>query len=186
MANDCYNCDDLETHERFGTICAQPRAGGIDAAVFVMCGETLTESDAENGTVVNTLIDGDGARLVEQVAIGIDGAEQVLAQVTVTPCDQPRVIRVNFTGSLRDLAFNRNNMVFYNRLIGGYRISGMIGRLCASDGWDDESVFLSGNISFAGNPLIPIDGTDVDRFELTFTFNGTMTLIDTPVGVFDQ
>lgn len=186
MANDCYNCEDLETHERFGTICAAPRGGGIDAVVFVMCGETLTEEDASDGTAVNNLINSDGARLVEQIAMSMDGAEQILAQVTVTPCDLPRVIRVNFSGTLRDLAFTANNLIFYNKLIRGYRISGLVARLCATDGWDDESLYLSGNISFAGNPIIPLDGTDVDRNELTYTFNGTMALIPTPTGVFDQ
>lgn len=184
MANDCYNCENLETHERFGTVCAAPRAGGIDAAVLVLCGETV--ADPSDGAELNTLIDGDGARLVEQVSIGIDGAEQVLSQFTVTPCDQPRVLYVNFTGALRDLAFTRQNMIFYNRLIAGYKVSAMIGRLCTTDGWDEESVYLNGTMSFAGNPLIPIDGTDTDRFELTFTFRGEMTLIDTPTGVFDQ
>lgn len=184
MANDCYNCEDLETHERFGTICAPPRAGGMDAAVLGLCGSEL--ADPSDGTEVNALIDGDGARLIEQIALSLEGAEQVLSQLTVTPCTQPRVIRVNYTGTLRDLAFNRNNLIFYNRLINGYQTAFIIGRLCSSDGWDDESLYMVGSISFAGNPIIPLDGTDVDRFELTYTFNGTMQLIDTPTGVFDQ
>jgi len=183
MANECYNCDALAVHEAFGDICAPPRPGGIDSAVLVLCGEEL--ADPTSGTEVDALITAEGAKLVKQIAMSLEGSEQILSQYLVTPCDTPRVQYVNWTGTMRDLMFSTTNFEFWTQLINGYKVSAILAHLCLADGWDDVSLYMKGNISFAGNPIIPLDGTDTDRFEVTYTFRGEISLIATPAGVFD-
>lgn len=185
MADDCYNCETLEDHESFGDVCGPPRQGGMSGAVFTNCGFALTEEESENGTTVQTAIDNDQAMLFNQISMSLDGSEPVLSQFAASPCDLPRVLYVNWTGTIRDLAFTKQNFENYVRLVNGYRFSGLIAKLCDQDGWDDHSLYMSGNISFSGSPLIPLESSDTSRFELTYTFRGSVALIDTPTGVFD-
>lgn len=180
-----YNCDELEDHESLDTQCLGPRPSGIGEAVFILCGNTVTEENASDGTFVNALISSQDARLVQLINLGLDSAEPVLSPFPASPCRPAQTLYVNFTGSIVDIGFTATNMTFWNQLINGYSIAGMIARLCPKDGWDDESLYMDGEITFTGSPLVPKEGTDVARFELTYTFRGSVKLIPTPAGVFE-
>lgn len=178
-----YNCDTLEDHESFGSQCLAPRSSGFGEAVFILCNQDLT--DPSDGTEVNALINGGDAKLVQVISAGLDSAEPVVATITASPCRQPQTMYVNYSGSITDLNVTAATMTFWTRLIGGYTIGGMILRFCEQEGYDDQSLYLDGEITFSGSPVFPKEGTETARYEITFTFRGTPEIIDTPQGVFE-
>jgi len=184
MNGDCinYNCDTLEDHESFGSACTPPRQAGFSAMVLILCGNDVT--DPENGTEINALIDADNAKLVEVIAAGIDSADPVLSTIAATPCRAFQTLYVNYNWSLTDLMWSQANMDFWTNLVGGYTVAGAILRQCPQDGYDDQSVWIDGEITFSGSPINTKDGTDTARFEITFTTRKKPQIIDTPVGVF--
>lgn len=184
MNGDCinYNCDTLEDHESFGSACQPPRQAGMSAAVFILCGSDI--ADPSDGTEINALIASGDAKLVEVVAIGIDSAEPQLSTVAATPCRAFQTLYVNYNGSITDLSFTQANMDFWTTLTEGFTVAGAILRMCPQDGYDDQSIWIDGEITFSGSPINTKDGTDTARFEMTFTTRKKPAIIDTPVGVF--
>ena len=178
-----YNCEQLGDHEIATLTCKGPRPAGISEVVFILCGNDLT--DPSDGTEVNALIASGDAKLVQSVRMGLGSGEATQSPKT-TSCGLPQTLYVTYTGNIVDYSFTTENMAFWSTLTSGYTIAGAIARLCPKTGFDDESLYLDGEIAFSGSPVVPDTDEEPARFEITFTYKGDVSLIATPTGVFSS
>jgi len=176
-----YNCEALGDHEVATLTCKGPRPAGISEVVLILCGNDLT--DPSDGTEVNALISSGDAKLVQQIRMGIGQGESTLSPKT-TACGLPQTLYITYSGNIIDYSWNTTNFDFWTTLSSGYTIAGAIARLCPKTGFDDESVYLDGEIAFTGGAIITDTDEEPARFELTFTYKGNISLIPTPTGVF--
>ena len=176
-----YNCEALGDHEVATLTCKGPRPSGISEVVFILCGNSLT--DPSDGAEVAALIAADDAKLVQQIRMGVGTPEATLSPKT-TACGLPQTLYVTYSGNIIDYSWNTTNFAFWDTLANGYTVAGAIARLCPKTGFDDESVYLNGEMSFSGGAIIADTDEEPARFELTFTYKGSIELIPTPTGVF--
>ena len=176
-----YNCEELGEHEVLTLQCKGPRPAGISEVVFILCGNNLT--NPSSGAEVLALLASNEARKVQRIRMGLNSSEPTQSPKT-TSCGLPETLFVTYSGSLTDYSFNATNMDFWNDFAGGYTVQGAIARMCPKAGFDDESLYMDGEISFTGSPIVPDDDEEAARFELTYQFKGTVTLVPTPPGVF--
>lgn len=183
MLQECenYNCDELVDHVSLASQCLPPRKAGVSQIALVLCGAGL--EDPSNGTEVAALIVSGQIKTILGLRFGFDSADQVTVD-KITSCGTARVLHTTFSGTLKDWAWLQENMTLYTQLIGGYTVAGIIARQCPQPGWPDTSLWLNGEISFAGSPIVPDDDDDTARFELTWQFKGSVEIIPTPAGVF--
>lgn len=176
-----YNCEELTDHEASSLSCLGPRPSGISEVVLILCGNDLT--DPSDGTEVNALITAGDAKLVSSIRMGVGVGEPTLSPKT-TACGLPQTLYVTYSGNIIDYSWNETNFEFWNTLTSGYTIQGAIARMCPKTGFDDQSLYLDGEISFAGGAIITDTDEEPARFEITFTYKGDIHLITTPAGVF--
>jgi hypothetical protein len=176
-----YNCATLTEHEVSTLACKGPRPAGISSAVFILCSSTLV--DPSDGTEINALITSGDAKLVENIRMGL-GSGEVTQSPKVTACGLPQTLYVTYSGNITDYSFNQQNMEFWTTLTSGYTISGIIARLCPKSGFDDESLWMDGEVSFSGSPVIADTDEEAANFAITYQYKGTVSLIPTPTGVF--
>jgi hypothetical protein len=176
-----YNCEELTPHEASSLNCKGPRPGGISELVLILCG--AGDIDPTDGTEVNALIASGDAVLVSSVAMGLNVGEPTLSPKT-TACGLPQTLFVTYSGTITDYSWNTSNFEFWNTLTSGYTVQGAIARMCPKTGYDDQSVFLDGEISFGGGAVIENTDETPARFDITFTYKGDVELIATPAGVF--
>lgn len=175
-----YNCEALEDHEVV-VGCAGARPAGVSDILFALCGHSIV--DPSDGTQWTTALNANFAKELFSVAAGFDSGEPTLSPKT-TACGLPSTLFVTYTGTITDYNFTSDNVAFYNTLINGYKIPAMLMRLCPKSGWDDQSLWLDGEISFTGSPVVPNTDEETARFEITWSFKGDVTLVDTPSGLF--
>lgn len=176
-----YNCDTLTDHEVATLACKGPRPAGISEAVFILCAANLT--DPSDGVEVNALITSGEAKLVQNIRMGL-GSGEVTQSPKVTACGLPQTLYVTYSGAITDYSFNQTNMDFWTTLTSGYTISGIIARLCPKAGFDDESLWMDGEVAFSGSPVIADTDEEAANFAITYQYKGSVSLIPTPSGVF--
>lgn len=181
---DCasYNCESLGTYDQTLEQCTLFRKGGVAKAVLIGCGQTL--SDATSESEVEALVLAGNAWYIPNVKIGWDAPSQE-TQDPVTACGSPIVINNVYSGTLFDAKVSANNTEFYNKLIGGYVIGGLILRVCNTTGLSNMQVYVDAEVSFSGGLIIPNNNSDYLRYEINFTFKTTDILTQTANPYFD-
>jgi hypothetical protein len=182
MSESCFVCDELTDHDVQELQCDGPRPGGVKDILFALCGNSVL--DPSDGTQWTTALGAGFAKEVFNLVAGIDSAEPTLSPKT-TACGLPKTLFVTLTGSIVDYNFSAGNFTFWDRLINGYTIPQMLLRICPKPGFDDVSIWLDGEISFTGSPIVPPTDEEAARFELTWTFKGERSVVPTPEGIFD-
>lgn len=176
-----YNCESLGTFDSTLEQCTTYRKGGISSIILIGCGQTL--ADATDEAEVEALINGGNAWLLENVKVGLDAPTQE-TQDPVTACGSAIVINNVYTGTLFAAQVNDNNTDFVNRLIGGYVVGGLIGRICDTEGLTDIQVYVDAEISFSGGLVIPNTNSEYIRYEVNFTFKSNDLAIQTANPIF--
>ncbi len=182
MSESCFNCGDLSDHEVAELTCSGARPAGVSDILIGLCGNSIL--DPSDGTQWTTALGADFAKEIFNVAAGIDSGEPTLSP-KITACGTPTTLYVTYSGTITDYNFTAENFTFWTSLINGYKVPSMLMRLCPKTGWDDESMWLDGEISFTGSPVAPNTDEEAARFEITFTFKGNISLVPTPAGIFD-
>ncbi len=117
-----YNCDELTDHTL--NECDEFLLGGSDQIVILECGHDVT--DPSNGTLVQAAITNGTAKLVQNVKFGI--AEPAPIEVDSPISGQvPKIANYDRSAGMIDANVNASNLNdFYNSLLGGRQISGLI------------------------------------------------------------
>lgn len=181
-----YNCETVGDHEVALMTCNGARPAGISQVVLIACDSDIEDSaDAEDGTVVSAAITADTAKLVEQIKMSLDNGETTLSPKT-TGCGLPTPLYTTYSGTIEDYNFSKQTVnEFWGVITRGYSFKGAIARLCPKSGWDDQSLYLDGEIIFSGSPNISNDDANAAFYSISYQFKGSVTLIDTPAGVFE-
>lgn len=177
-----YNCESLGTYDQTLEQCTLFRKGGVSQMILIGCGQTL--EDATDEAEVTALIAGGNAWYLPNVKVGWDAPSQE-TQDPVTSCGSPIVINNVYSGSLFDAKVSDNNTLFYNQLIGGYVIGGLILRICDTTGLTNMQVYVDAEVSFSGGLIIPNTNSEYLRYEINFTFKSTDILTQTANPYFD-
>jgi len=181
---DCasYKCESLGTYDQTLEQCTLFRKGGVSKAILIGCGQTLADPTDEGE--IEALILAGNAWYIPNVKLGWDAPSQE-TQDSVTACGSPIVINNVYSGTLFDAKVSANNTAFYNKLIGGYVIGGLILRICDTTGLSNMQVFVDAEVSFSGGLIIPNTNSEYLRYEINFTFKSTDILTQTANPYFD-
>lgn len=181
MSSINYNCDDIETH--LENDCEVPVLGGSSQCVLLAQGHTVT--DPSNGTQINSNISSGKAILVRSVKIGMPLPTPIKTPSTIAN-ETDRVVNYDRAIDYIDGSINTQNVNnFYNDILGGRKLEGII---IYEDGdpTDTRVTYIQGKIRGEGGRVIPVDNTDVQRFECRFLWRlkTEPTLHAAPTGVF--
>jgi len=180
MANcNSYNCDSLGTYDQTLESCTLFRKAGVSQIVLIGCDQVL--ADPEDEAELQALIDAEDAWDMPNVKVGWTAPTQETAD-PVTSCGTTVVVNNVYSGTIFDAKVSTNNTTFYNRLIAGFVVGGMLLKICDTDGLDPIMVYVDAEISFNGGLVIDNTNSTYLRYEVNFTFksNSIQTLPANP------
>lgn len=174
-----YNCDSLGTYDQTLASCSLFRKGGVSEIVLIDCGITMV--DPTDQTELDALIAASDAYYLPNLKVGWDAATQETAD-PVTACGTEVVVNNVYAGTIFDSKVSENNTEFYNQLIAGYVVGGMLLKICDTDGLTPMMVYVNAEINFNGSLIVPDSNSELIRYELNFTFksNAIETLAANP------
>lgn len=176
---DCvdYDCTELDNHLQ--NDCGEIFLGGVPEAIILLCGNTVT--DPSNATQINTNIASGKAKLITGVKIGIPKASAINIPSPVG--GQPdKIVNYNRTATLIDANDNSTTEDFYNVLLAGKTIAGLITREPDAD----KVRYYNAIMSFTGSRVIPDNDGDYVRWEVDIAWKSKTDAItySTPTGIF--
>ena len=173
-----YNCDDLLDHQ-LNALCGEPILGGAKNLVFLDCDHQLT--NPSSGTQINAEVAAGRARLVKNVTFDIPRASATKIESPIA-CSPDVIVNYDRTFNLVDGNVNDDNIDFYNVLISGRSIGGLIIQECGAD----QVTWIDDEIVFEGDRILPKTNKEFQRFEVTGSWlSKTMPHIyASPTGVF--
>ena len=177
-----YNCDDdLGSHVI--NDCNTYTKGGYPNCILLECDHSIT--DPSDATQVQAAIDAQEARLVKNVKIAIPAGSPVKIDSPI-PNEPQIVVRYDFAGTMVDTNVSSDNVTFYNNLLDGRTLGGII----VHNQKEGIVYHVDAAVKFEGSPVLPDNDGEFERFETTFTFfkepsEVAHTLYTEPAGIFD-
>ena len=162
-----YNCDALGTYDQTLANCSLFRKGGVSEIVLLACGVTMTDPTDE--AELTALIAAEDAWYMPNLKVGWDAATQETAD-PVTACGTSVVVNNLYSGTVFDAKVSETNTAFYNQLIAGYVIGGMLLKICDTDGLSSMMIYVDAEVNFSGGLIVPDSNSELLRYELNFTF----------------
>lgn len=172
-----YNCTELGTHAQ--NDCNTLLLGGVPEAILLLCGHTVTDPSSASQITAN--IASGKAKKIIGVKIEITKASPVNIPSDIG--GEPDTL-VNYTrnGTMVDANVSQTTVNFYNDLLTGMPIAGMI--IHESDA--EQVTWINEIMKFTGSRVIPGVVDDRQRWEIDFTWKSKYegSIYSVPVGIF--
>lgn len=164
---DYCNDDPLGTHEVVS--CATDPVGGASAMVVLECNHQLT--DPSSGAEVLAEIAAGRAHLVERVSVTFDAPAEV-TQDSLVPCETPRLVTYDRTGTYVNPNVSATNIDFHDKLMDGRKFGGLIVYECGTDDPTETKYvsWVNTPVKFTGGRILPGVNTEFQRFEGKITW----------------
>lgn len=180
------NCNEAElSHSAEDLLCNGARPAGASSIVIFWCLDSIT--DITDPAEITAAIAAGEALLVEEILFGNDAPTPTTGP-KLTACGTPSVLYNTYPINLTDYSYNQTNMSLYESLGNGRSVAAILAWDCNTNpNFTDTSRYYtpsSGYITFSGGLVDPDNDDETARFELSGTYKGTVTIIDTPAGIF--
>lgn len=180
------NCNEVElSHDAEDLNCKGARPAGSPSIVLYWCLDNIT--DITNPAETLAAIAAGEALLVEDILFGNDAPTPTNGPKTVA-CGTVSVLYNSYPLNLTDYSYNQTNNALYEALGNGRSVAAILAWDCGTNpNFTDTSRYYvpsAGGITFSGGLVDPDNDDEVVSFQLAGTFKGSVTIIDTPAGIF--
>lgn len=159
---DClnYNCDPIGDHAILDA-CKKGIKGGAKDIIFFSCGYTTT--DFTNGTQIQSDIDGNLAKLIQNVTFSF-GKPSDQTVDSLVACSPQISVNKEWSGAIVDGNVMADNDDFWDSLMCGPTIGAMLVLNCGEEG--ETATLIDAEISFSGGKVFPATNKEFQRYEI--------------------
>lgn len=172
-----YNCTELGEHLQNN--CSELLLGGVPEVILLLCGHTVT--DPSNATQINTNLNSGKAKRITGVKVEILKASPVTIPSDIGG-EPDKLVNYNRSGTMIDANVSQSNINFYNDLLGGMPVGGLI----TYESYADQVTWINAILRFTGSRVIPGVVDDRQRWDIDFTWKSKTegSIYSAPVGIF--
>lgn len=176
-----YNCSALEEHEK--NECGYERLGGMSQMLVLDCDHTIT--DPSDSTQVQNNINSGKAILIQNIKAGIDAPSPIEVDKMVSNSSS-YAVNYDRSVSVLDANINDQTIAFYNSILGGRSLGGLI-LYENADPDNDQVTWVDSSVLAVGGRIVPNDGTEQQRFEVTYKWKSKTEPLTyaTPANIFN-
>lgn len=183
MLEECvdYCVDELGDHSPLQG-CNPWLKGGNRNAIVLLCGHGIT--DPSNAVQVQAAIDAGTAKKITNAKFWIDAASEV-TQTAPIACAPETITNYTRTGGFYDPNISSANTSFYDSLLGGINVVGVLIFSCGNPS-TPQVKWVNAETSFRGGYVSPETDDDFERYEGTLNWKSlnNPSIHTAPAGIF--
>jgi hypothetical protein len=176
-----YNCDNTFAQDYVPGTCGEFFLGGISAVLLLRCDVNI--ADPSNATEVQALIEGNDARLILGVQIGM-AAPSPVSVTSFISCVPDIPVTYDRTFDLADRNVTAENVLFYNSInaASGWTNGGALLYQCDAD----RVLYINSPLRIQGGIITPNQNNEMQRWEGTGAWRSSSDplIYDAPPGIF--
>lgn len=178
-----YNCDPLGTHT-IDNSCKGIVKGGVQNLILLDCNHQMT--NPSSAAQLNSEINANRAKIITNVRCGFNKPSPITVESLVS-CGVPRPVNYDRVGTIKDGNISSTNIDFWNSLVSGRWLGGMVLLECYDAGDKPYVTWINAQVFCEGGRVVPDVNTGVQLFDMEFKWRSLRDAqrYDAPVGVTD-